>query len=271
MPTIRFPVFSFKISSEAAEGLLKPASDIRLAVSSSAFRSDEGRLSTSCFELEDVDPLLESGALWLLLPHPPLLKPNPKLSEVFRENLFGGVCDFFRFARGSVISFRAAFPLLPPLPLPLTEPLWDELSDERLPVESGVVDCRGRYSRSVRSGVGLLVPLLASMLSLRVSCANLRISGSRSYPKFDLECRKKDKNAYQCVCVAYIYLRRKFKRYYYHIVVLYLDPRSKNRYFYLYYLYNKYILVVVLLKDFSFLLFTISFIEWSVNMLTREN
>lgn len=65
-------------------------------------------------------------------------------------------------------------------------PLFDEDSDDLLPVESGVVDCLRPFFSGVVDCLYsdcLLDPLLASMLNLRVSCANFSISGSR----FDLE------------------------------------------------------------------------------------
>ena len=78
----------------------------------------------------------------------------------------GGV-GVFDSLRGMLL--EAVYPLVPLLPLLWSShwPLFEEDSDDLLPVESGVVDCL----RPFFSGVVdcLRDPLLASILNLRVS------------------------------------------------------------------------------------------------------
>lgn len=156
MPTINCAVLSLRTASEAAEGLLKPASDIRRSDNSAADSSLEGLRSKEPFRLP--------------------LEIRPRLSEVRRLKTGGVFESRLDTAMGTVVECILQ-----------SDPFWEELSEDLLPVESGVVDCLRPLTSGVRLDEDPPLPLLASILNRRVSWANLRISGSLSIPRLDLE------------------------------------------------------------------------------------
>jgi hypothetical protein len=161
-----------------AEGLLRPASESLLVDSSVASNSEEGFLPSD-------EPLLP-------------LEVRPRLSEVLRLKIEGGVLEALLGPVSLLLDLVVVASLGLLGPPPLVCPLLCGLSEDLLPplpllpLESGVVDCLLPFI--LLSGVVDCLlddppePLLASILSLLVSWANFRMSGSLStYPKLDLK------------------------------------------------------------------------------------